>query len=310
METASCAKPTSASIAPSNTAILGKHIAFLGGGNMAEAVLAGLIRRNHPPHLITVSEILPARRDHLYSKYHIPVTSDNVLAASRAHILVLAVKPHHVPEVLKQVAEKVHQRNAVVISIAAGVRIHDMQRWLGETEEFKYTPRVIRCMPNTPALIACGAVGVYADPERIGEEARLDVESVLRAVSQVVCWVRDESELDAVTAVSGSGPAYFFWLMEAMSDAGVASGLSRETADELTVQTCLGAARMAQLGEDSFAELRRKVTSPNGTTYAALMHLDQHEAGRVFRDAIKAAAKRSRELGDELGRDISASESK
>jgi len=281
-----------------------KRIAFLGGGNMAEAVLAGLLRAGHPPSSIIVSEILPSRADYLISRYHVPVTSCNSEAASNAPFLVLAVKPLYVPQVLREVCDAVRQNNATVLSIAAGVRVSDMRRWLGgsqEEGEKGYVPKVVRCMPNTPALVACGATGVYAG-EGVGEEGKRDVEMVLKEVSQVVEWVKEEKLLDAVTAVSGSGPAYFFMLMEQMSDAGVAAGLSREMADRLTIQTCFGAAKMAQLGEDGFAELRRKVTSPNGTTYAALMYMEKYNVQKRIEEAVVKAAERSEELGDELSR--------
>lgn len=267
---------------------------------MAEAVLAGLVRAGHPLTQLIVSEVIPARRDYLASTYNVQVTEDNSVAAAKADLIVLAVKPNHVPQVLRGVCSVIKQRQSTLLSVAAGVRVPDMCKWLGQCDG--YMPHVVRCMPNTPALVACGAAGVYAG-EQVTTESRELVETVLRAVSNVVCWVEREDLLDAVTAVSGSGPAYFFLLMECMSDAGVAAGLPRDIADQLTIQTCFGAAKMSQNGVDSFANLRQKVTSPNGTTYAALMHMEANNVAGSLRDAVVKAAERSKELGDELSRD-------
>ncbi|RKP27612.1 pyrroline-5-carboxylate reductase dimerization-domain-containing protein, partial [Syncephalis pseudoplumigaleata] len=158
-------------------------------------------------------------------------------------------------------------------------------------------PPVVRCMPNTPALYGHGATGVYAS-DAVTAKQRASVSNVLNAVSEVVCWVDTEDQIDAVTAVSGSGPAYFFLVLEAMQEAGVKAGLSREVAAQLAAQTCLGAAHMALKSSDSFGELRRKVTSPNGTTHAAITHMEQGGMPACIRGALRAAAARSAELGE------------
>lgn len=190
-----------------------KHITFLGGGNMAEAVLAGLLKTGHPTTKVTVCEVMDERARYVHHTYHVPVTADAASAASNADVLIIAVKPNHVEQVMRDVASQVEARNALVLSVAAGVRVDDISLWLGEHDGYK--PRVVRCMPNTPALVGCGAAGVYAGAV-VNQDGRDTVEEILKAVSKVVRWVDDENLLDAVTAVSGSGPAYFFLLMEAM----------------------------------------------------------------------------------------------
>jgi pyrroline-5-carboxylate reductase len=284
------------------------NIAFIGGGNMAEAIIAGLIHTGHPLERLTVSEPMAARREYLIGRYPSlasRISENNMKATNNANVVVLAVKPSIVPVVLNELRDQLFATGAVVLSIAAGVRLVDMTRWLTETatsEKMKqWQPPVVRCMPNTPALVGHGAAGVYASAA-VNAQQRASVANVLNAVSETVCWVDSEDQIDAVTAVSGSGPAYFFLLLEAMVDAGVQTGLSHEVASQLAVQTCLGAAHMAMKSKDTFAELREKVTSPNGTTYAAITHMERGNVPACLREAIQAAAERSAELGEELGR--------
>ncbi|KAI9592308.1 pyrroline-5-carboxylate reductase, partial [Syncephalis fuscata] len=275
------------------------RIAFIGGGNMAEAIIAGLLHTGHPIDRLNVSEPMAARRDYLIQRYPAlapRITDDNSKAANDANVVVLAVKPSVVPIVLDGLREQLFATGAVILSIAAGVRLSDMTRWLTETashDDLKsWQPPIVRCMPNTPALVGHGAAGVYANPA-VSPKQRASVANVLDAVSETVCWVDTESQIDAVTAVSGSGPAYFFLLLEAMVDAGVKAGLSPEVAAQLSAQTCLGAAHMAMKTTDTFAELREKVTSPNGTTYAAITHMEQGGVPECLRAAVQ--------LGEELG---------
>ncbi|RKP10104.1 pyrroline-5-carboxylate reductase [Thamnocephalis sphaerospora] len=278
------------------------RITFIGGGNMAEAILAGLLRKGHPTDRLVVSEPMPERQTYLREHYpELAVHSDNTVASADAELIVLAVKPGVVPAVLAGIRDIVARNQAVLLSIAAGVRLTDMEQWLRGDDHATLQPAIVRCMPNTPALVGHGATGLYANANASPKQ-RAAVETVLRAVSGALCWVTEESQLDAVTAVSGSGPAYFFLLMEAMEEAGVQAGLPRDIAAKLTAQTALGAAHMALQSDDNTAELRRKVTSPNGTTYAAITHMENGNVPETLRAAVRAAADRSAELGEELGR--------
>jgi pyrroline-5-carboxylate reductase len=210
-------------------------------------------------------------------------------------VVVLAVKPQVLPGVAREIAAALADRHPLVVSIAAGIRSTDVARWVGDAVP------VVRAMPNTPALIGCGATALYAGP---GTEARHRelAESILRAAGSVT-WVESEPQMDAVTALSGSGPAYFFLLTEAMADAGTALGLPRDTARLLALETALGAARMSVESADDVAELRRRVTSPGGTTEAALAVLQEGGFGGLVDRAVRAACERSRELADSFGRE-------
>jgi pyrroline-5-carboxylate reductase len=280
-------------------------IAFIGGGNMAEAIFAGLLRKGHPNSRIHVAEPVEERQAYLRERYPgLNVYSNGVAASQTADLIVVAVKPAVVPVVLSELRDLAHQKRPVFLSIAAGVRLVDMERWLctnTTSTDKQWRPAIVRCMPNTPALLGYGAAGAYANSV-VTSSQRAMVEDTLNAVSQLVCWVTEESQLDAVTAVSGSGPAYFFLLMEAMEEAGVQAGLPRDISARLTAQTALGAAQMALQSKDNTAVLRQKVTSPNGTTYAAITHMERGRVPEILREAVKAAADRSAELGEELGR--------
>jgi pyrroline-5-carboxylate reductase len=270
-------------------------IGFIGGGNMARSLVGGLIADGVAPSAFTVSEPDPARRAALAERYGVAVTADNCQAAAGAEVVVLAVKPQVLPGVAREIAAALADRHPLVVSIAAGIRSTDVARWVGDAVP------VVRAMPNTPALIGCGATALYAGP---GTEARHRelAESILRAAGSVT-WVESEPQMDAVTALSGSGPAYFFLLTEAMADAGTALGLPRDTARLLALETALGAARMSVESADDVAELRRRVTSPGGTTEAALAVLQNGGFGSLVDRAVRAACERSRELADSFGRE-------
>ena len=270
-------------------------IAFIGGGNMARSLVGGLIADGVSPARLQVAEPDPGRRAALQRDFGLRVTADNAAAVAGADVVVIAVKPQVMPGVARELARPLADRGTLVISVAAGVRSSDLARWLGGA-----TP-VVRAMPNTPALLGCGATVLCAGP---GADTghRESAEAILRAVGSV-SWVEDEAQLDAVTALSGSGPAYFFLLAEAMADAAAELGLPAELARLLAIETALGAARMAIESDADIAELRRRVTSPGGTTEAALDALEDGGFRKLVAGAIKQAEARSRELAERFGKD-------
>jgi len=264
-------------------------IGFVGGGNMAISLIGGLIDAGHPGNSIWVSEPLYPQREALGERFAINITANNIEAVAATETLVLAVKPQIMQEVVQGIAEKCSDTRPLIISIAAGVQESSLLSWLG------YPARIVRCMPNTPALLGCGATALYGnsavspeDRERAGE---------ILGTAGIALWVDSEDLIDAVTAVSGSGPAYFFMLMEHMIVTGQNLGLSKELATELTLQTALGAARMAKENNDSPGDLRRKVTSPGGTTERALDIFTGGGIATLIEQALTGARDRSRELG-------------
>lgn len=270
-------------------------IGFIGGGNMASSLIGGLLANQHPAAAIHVSEPDGGRRDDLARRFPVHVHADNRKTVAAAQVLVLAVKPQKLEEVSRDLAEQVRQRRPLIISIAAGVRAADIARWLGDD-----ALPLIRVMPNTPALIGAGATALYATAA-VSHAQRETAATILSAVG-IACWVEDEAALDAVTAISGSGPAYFFHLMEALQSAGEALGLDAHTARSLVLQTAFGAARMALESDEDPRRLRERVTSPGGTTERALGILQSQGFADAISRAAAGAAERSRELGDELGR--------
>jgi pyrroline-5-carboxylate reductase len=267
---------------------MSSRIAFLGGGNMAASLIGGLLAAGHPPQRIQVAEIGAGRRAWLQREFGVGVHEHAAAAAVQSDAVVLAVKP-------QQMREAVHglqlAPGTVVVSIAAGLRLASLQRWLGDGLHY------VRSMPNTPALLGAGISGLYAAPST-PQSARQLAENILGAAGDCV-WLEDESQMDAVTALSGSGPAYYFALTEALREAGVALGLAPQTAARLARQTFIGAARMAD-GEDDVAVLRARVTSKGGTTEAALQRLEAGGLRALFKDALTAAAHRGAELGATL----------
>lgn len=268
-------------------------ITFIGGGNMATSLLGGLIADGWNPDHIQVSEPDPARRELLHSRYGVDTDTDNSAAVNRSDVVVLAVKPQILKLVATDIAAAVQGRRPLVVSIAAGVREPDLRRWLGGDAA------VVRCMPNTPALVQTAATGLYANAQ-VSPDQRDLAESILRAVGMTQ-WVGDEELLDAVTALSGSGPAYFFLVMEALEQAGTALGLPAEQARLLTLQTAMGAAKMALESSVSPAELRERVTSPGGTTERAIQVLEDGGLRDLLHSALAAARERAEQLADSLG---------
>jgi pyrroline-5-carboxylate reductase len=268
-------------------------IAFIGGGNMAASLIGGLITDGWQADCIIASDPLPLQRETLRSQFSIHTSEDNIASVEQADIVVLAVKPQLMAEVAATIAGAVQQTRPLVISIAAGIRTADIDRWLGGDIA------LVRTMPNTPALVGSGATALYA-VDRVSDEQRDKAESIMRAAG-LALWVENEQDLDAVTAVSGSGPAYFFLVMEAMQAAAISHGLPEKTARLLTLETALGAARMALESNDTPAVLRERVTSPGGTTEAALRQLEQGDLRGLFQRALDAARDRATELADILG---------
>ncbi len=272
-----------------------KHqvLGFIGAGNMAASLISGLIADNYPADRIWVSDIDEAALASLAERCGVNTTTRNATVAEHARILVLAVKPQILRPVVEDLADCLQTRRPLVVSIAAGITAASIDRWAGGNMA------IVRCMPNTPAMVKTGATGLCAN-SGVSEAQRSQAEAILRAVGLTV-WVGQEAQLDAVTALSGSGPAYFFLMMEAMEEAGVALGLDRETARLLSQQTALGAGRMAIESAEAPAELRRRVTSPGGTTERAIATFEEGGLSPLVAKAMKAASHRAAEMSQQLG---------
>lgn len=267
---------------------------------MATSLIGGLIADGRDPASIYVTDPDFAKLETLAERYRVQTSSDNDEAVRLASTVVFAVKPQMMASVIESLAAAAQAHRPMFVSIAAGVREPDIRRWLG------FDAAIVRSMPNTPALVGSGATALFAN-SHVTEEQRDLAESVLRAVGLTV-WVDDEDLLDAVTALSGSGPAYFFLVMEAMERAAVALGLGKDDARMLTIQTAFGAAKMALESSDAPATLRARVTSPGGTTERALDALITGGIEHLIHEALEAAHHRSVELGREFGRDSASRE--
>jgi pyrroline-5-carboxylate reductase len=268
------------------------RITFIGGGNMASALIGGLLQQGWSSESIAAVEIDGEARARLEREFGVRTAAD-ASAAAGSDCIVLAVKPQQLREVARGLAGTIG--DALVISIAAGVRASDLGRWLGGHG------RLVRAMPNTPALVLAGMTGLYA-AAGAGAEDKKRAEAILGAAGRTV-WVQHEGEIDAVTAISGSGPAYVFYFIEALQQAAAELGFARETARELALQTFAGAVKLASESPDDVATLRAKVTSKGGTTERAIAQFDADGLKAAIVRAAHAAAERSRELGDALGAD-------
>jgi pyrroline-5-carboxylate reductase len=264
------------------------NIAFIGGGNMARALIGGLCAAGHPVDAICVADTEPAARDRVLSDFGVSVTSDNLKAVSGATSIVLAVKPQIMPGVLSEICGSV-PADALVISVAAGVKLNLLREGLGD-DVF-----LVRAMPNTPALFGAGMTGLVAS-NNVSAKVRQQAEDILKAAGETV-WLEKEALMDVVTAVSGSGPAYFFALAEQLALAGERAGLPAPVAAKLARQTAYGAGLMMTRSEEAPDRLREQVTSPGGTTAAALAALSKGNFEQLVDAAVTAAAQRSRELG-------------
>ncbi|MGV0959251.1 MAG: pyrroline-5-carboxylate reductase [Limnohabitans sp.] len=268
-----------------------QHIAFIGGGNMASAIIGGLIRQGMKPEQITVVEPFAQTAAKLLKDFGITALPVASAALAQADLVVWAVKPQMFSEAAAPVMP--HTGQALHLSVAAGIRTDSISRWVG-------TERVVRCMPNTPALVGQGMTALYPCPSVTTADKAL-VEQVIGTTGQYL-WVTQESQLDAVTALSGSGPAYVFYFLEAMTEAGVGMGLSAEQAYQLAVATFSGASSLAAASTESPEVLRQRVTSKGGTTYAAITAMEAAGIKPAFVKAMQAAEIRARELGDEFGK--------
>ncbi len=267
-------------------------IAFIGAGNMAKAIIGGLLAKNVDACDISASGPRLETLNKVATQFGIAVSTDNAQIAATADVVVLAVKPQMLKEVAVELAGSLGHK-PLIISLAAGITTTSILNWLGAEQS------IVRCMPNTPSQLREGASGLYANINVTPEQKEL-ADTMLKAVG-IVEWLPEESLINAVTAVSGSGPAYFFLVMEAMIDAGVAQGLTRECARELTLQTALGAAILAKQSNVDIAELRQRVTSPKGTTEQAIKSFENDEIRAMFSRAMQACANRAVELSELLG---------
>ncbi|MEN8213429.1 MAG: pyrroline-5-carboxylate reductase [Pseudomonadota bacterium] len=270
-----------------------QKIAFIGAGNMAAALIKGLLQDGHPADNITAADPDRQKLDRISEQSLIHTTTDNSAAVAASDVVVIAVKPQIVAQVAAGIAATVAQREPLLISIAAGIPTPHLQQWLGESAA------IVRAMPNTPAMLQAGATGLFA-ADRVSAEQHSLAESIMRAVGLTI-WVDEEAQIDTVTAVSGSGPAYFFLFMEHMIRAAKALGLPDESAHLLTLQTALGASRMALESDDNPATLRAMVTSPGGTTERAINSLEEGGLEQLVLNAMRAARERSIELSSQIG---------
>ncbi|MFT4613492.1 MAG: pyrroline-5-carboxylate reductase [Bacteroidia bacterium] len=260
---------------------------------MASSIVGGLVESGHPPQRIHAADPFPQSLEKLREVAQVQTFDDNHAAAQGADVVILAVKPQVMAEAAQSIASAVAQSKPVIISIAAGITVEALQARLGAGTA------IVRCMPNTPALLGCGASGLYAN-SNTSDAQRNHADNILNAVG-ITRWVEHENDLDAITALSGSGPAYFFLFMEAMIDAGCKLGLDRDVATDLCLQTGLGAARMAIENDIDLAELRRRVTSPGGTTERAIARFEQDGLREIVEAAMGDAALRAKEMAREMG---------
>jgi pyrroline-5-carboxylate reductase len=284
-------------------------ITFIGGGNMAQAIIGGLLQKGFVAQDIGVVEVMPEQRAKLTKQFGVRTYADVAEASTQkgvsppshppdrasalGDLVVMAVKPQQMREAAQAVG--LHVADALVLTIAAGIRLGDLSRWLGGHE------KLVRCMPNTPALIGAGVTGAFAAPG-VSADERAAAERVLLAMGKLV-WVDDEAQLDPVTAVSGSGPAYVFYFIEALEKAAVDLGLGRDHARLLAIETFVGAARLAAGSPDAPAVLRERVTSKGGTTEAALASMVADGVAAAIARAVRAADRRAGELAEQLGKD-------
>jgi len=269
------------------------NITFIGGGNMASAIIGGLLARGWERQCLRAVDILPEARIKLEQSFQIKTYATASAEAVNVDCVVLAIKPQQMHEAAAQLTPLV--RNALVITIAAGIRGSDLARWLGGHS------RIVRVMPNTPALVLAGISGLYATAG-VSAADRERASAIMGAVGETV-WVEREDDIDAVTAVSGSGPAYVFYFIEALEQAARDVGMSTDTARRLALATFTGASKLAAQSSEDAATLRARVTSKGGTTERALASMEADKIKAAIGRAVAAAAERSRELGEELGRD-------
>ncbi|AIT64299.1 pyrroline-5-carboxylate reductase [Coxiella burnetii] len=264
------------------------NITFIGGGNMARNIVVGLIANGYDPNRICVTNRSLDKLDFFKEKCGVHTTQDNRQGALNADVVVLAVKPHQIKMVCEELKDILSETKILVISLAVGVTTPLIEKWLGKAS------RIVRAMPNTPSSVRAGATGLFAN-ETVDKDQKNLAESIMRAVGLVI-WVSSEDQIEKIAALSGSGPAYIFLIMEALQEAAEQLGLTKETAELLTEQTVLGAARMALETEQSVVQLRQFVTSPGGTTEQAIKVLESGNLRELFTKALTAAVNRAKEL--------------
>lgn len=277
------------------------NICFIGGGNMASAMMGGLVKQGMSPQQLRVVEINSANRTRLEAQNFMVFAEQDREAIQDSDVIVLAVKPQQMQEVAKQLGGKL-SRGQIVLSIAAGIRLRNLAQWLSHLSTGYI---LVRAMPNTPALVGAGitCIGLQSFPPEffLSDDQKDKLKKIFEAIGSFV-WVRGEDDMDAVTAVSGSGPAYFFYFIEALEQAAKELGLPEQTARQLALETALGAAKLAHESPEDAATLRARVTSKNGTTEKALLSMEANNVKQHIITAVKAAAERSREIGDEMGK--------
>lgn len=268
------------------------RIRFVGAGNMAASLIGGLIAKGLTASQITASDPGANQRDHIEQQFQVQTYGDNNAHFGMPDVVVVAVKPQIMNQVLSDVKSSLAGVNPLIISVAAGITTSQMSLWTNPNHA------IVRAMPNTPALIGQGAIGMFAN-EHVTAEQKQQTEQIMDAVGTSI-WVEQEQHIDAVTALSGSGPAYFFMFMEHLQAAAQKVGLSPEQAALLTKKTAVGAALLAERSPESLATLKDRVTSPNGTTHAALETFQQQKIDAVIDDAVNAAFERSIAISKEF----------
>lgn len=267
-------------------------IAFIGAGNMASSIIGGLIHNGWPAENIIGTGRTSEKLEQLHARFGIKVTTDNHQAVKEADVIMLGVKPQGMKALLNDLSSSLNPEKHLLISLAAGITMKSLEQWSGEGFA------VIRSMPNTPCLLQCGVTGLIANP-KVTEAQKELTHQIFSAVG-IAEWVATEDMIDSIIAISGSAPAYFFLFMEAMKTTGEELGFDRATAERLTIQSALGAARMAQEENVDIAELRRRVTSPNGTTEQAIKTFQQGGLPELVDKSMKSAVKRAQEMAKEL----------
>jgi pyrroline-5-carboxylate reductase len=269
------------------------NVLFIGGGNMADALIGGLLKSGFAAAQLRAVEVDGAARRRLFEKYHVECLAEARGAARPGDVVVFAVKPQQMQEAARFSGLKPNAN--LVVSIAAGITLASLAAWLGGHA------KLVRAMPNTPALIGAGVAGLFAMPG-VSEAEKKQAEAILGAVGATV-WIEDEALMDAVTAVSGSGPAYVFWFIEQLAAAGVNLGLTQEVSQKLAIETVFGSAKLAAQSSETPARLRERVTSPGGTTEAALKAFEEHKLAERFLRAVEAARDRGAQLGSQMAKD-------
>jgi len=273
-------------------------ISFIGAGNMAQSIIRGLLAKDYQAQQITIAEPNAVKIDNLQKEFAIYGTIDNCQAVQHAEIIILAVKPQQLSIVCKEIAPILAQQNSLIISVAAGASMEFLNKLLGANTA------IVRCMPNTPALIGRGAAGLFAN-RHVSTLQKQWAEGILNAVGMSV-WVEDESKIDIITALSGSGPAYFFYFIESLQKAAEKLGLDAETARSLSLQTALGAVCLANESEEDLSTLRQRVTSPGGTTEQGVNALANGDLPKLCLKTLEAAQTRAHELAEQLLKEIAS----